>query len=54
VQLGVAPELARAAEDLLVRVLDEVLGLVRVLGDEDRGAVQPVEVVGGAVGVESH
>ena len=33
---------------------DDVLGLVGILGDEDGRAVEPVEVGGGAVGVESH
>jgi hypothetical protein len=54
VQLGAVADLARAAQDQLVGVLDEVLGLVRILGDQDGGAVEPVEEGGGAVGVQSH
>ena len=54
VELAVALQLARAAQDLLVGVLDEVLGLVRVPRDQDRGAVEAVEQSGGAVGVELH
>mgnify|MGYP006200408167 CR=1 FL=1 len=32
----------------------EALRLVRIPGDQDGGAVKPVEERGGAVGVESH